>query len=127
MIVRFERGTFSSGFFPRGYFSAAARTHLAAGIRVDLERRARVSHGLMVELTGQQLTTERFPHTPAAPDQPPATCVVAVTTCVVAVEGREAPLGAEAPLRPPRKPWPPAPCRPRRGLAALIPRPSRRL
>ena len=72
MIVRFERGTFSSGFFPRGYYSAAARTHLAAGIRVDLERRARVSHGLMVELTGQQLTTERFPHTPA-PEEAQAT------------------------------------------------------
>ena len=72
MIVRFERGTFSSGFFPRGYFSAAARTHLAAGIRVDLERRARVIHGLVFDLTGQQLTTERFPHTPA-PEEAQAT------------------------------------------------------
>ena len=72
MIVRFERGTFSSGFFPRGYFSAAARTHLAAGIRVDLERRARVIHGLVFDLTGQQLTTERFPHTPV-PEEAQAT------------------------------------------------------
>ena len=62
MIVRFERGTFSHGFFPRGYFSAAARTHLAAGIRVDIERRARDNHELHLFHTGAQCTTERFPH-----------------------------------------------------------------
>ena len=72
MIVRFERGTFSSGFFPRGYFSAAARTHLAAGIRVDLEMRARDIHELHLAHTGQQLTTERFPHTPV-PEEAQAT------------------------------------------------------
>ena len=65
MIVRFERGTFSHGFFPRGYFSAAARNYLAAGIRVDIERRARDNHELHLFHTGAHLTTERFPHTPA--------------------------------------------------------------